>query len=328
MMDDHTSIDLEFQDFPSTTTTTAANINDDDTFLDNQPLMMMNDNMNSSTTSNNDNEPSNNTNNNNSQHGNPNASLWSIEYYQTFFDITTSEVLNRIQKSFTFPLWINNNNNNKNEYFTKYLRSSVHGADIWGPFWIVTTLIVLLVITSNIGGVFSVNQLVSEVTKQQMLANNGTSSVLGDRSLAQWTADFSIVSMGATILYSYLILAPMALYFVMRWKGMDETSIVELWCLFGYALVIVVPAAVICVLNYGWIRWLAILISFAYSGGFLLANLIPLWRGVLLLGDGTNKPPADGHLYMLGLIAYVALLQLIMAIFIRLYFYTYHITVK
>lgn len=311
MSHNNNEVDLEFQDFPTMD-------HEDLTTTTDQTSLMINESEKSSTTNNmnmnNDNQSS------SSMHGDPNASIWSIQYYQTFFDITSSEVLNRITKAFTYPIehftFLKRDNGESTQLFTHYLRKSRGGADIWGPFWIVTTLVICLIMSSQIGS---------------KVSYSNASKSAPPHSVA---ADFSIVSVCATVLYSYLIFVPLVLYFVMRWKDVGGVSLVEMWSLFGYSLVLVIPGAIVCVLNYAWIRWLVLLLSFVYAGGFLLMNLMPLWRSALLVGgvsasaavgeDGTSggsKPPVDGPLYMLMFIGYVVGVQLLMALFIGLYFF-------
>jgi hypothetical protein len=252
---------------------------------------------------------------------NQNISIWSIEYYQSYFNITTNQVLSRIMKTFTFPL--------KDNHFLEYVKEN-GGADIWAPFWIVTTLIVLLVISSNIGGLFNFQRAINEL-RNNASSGNGTSDNPGkfpmpNKTIAEWTADFSIISMGASVLYSYLLLAPMILYFSMKWKNINGLSLVESWSIYGYSFAIVVPSVIFCILNYGWLRWLLLLLSFAYSAAFLISNLMPLWRDVLLGASNGSRTPANGPIYLIGFIVYVVLLHMMLALFVRLYFYTYQLS--
>jgi hypothetical protein len=252
----------------------------------------------------------------------PNASIWQIEYYQRYFDITSSEVVTRIIKTFSFP--VKNN-------FLSHVREN-GGADIWAPFWIVTTLIVLLVISSNIGGLFNWSQMVNDFKNQMNPVVNGThvgKLEIPDKDFEGWVNDFSIISMGAITCYTYLILVPIVLFFVMKWKKIENITLVECWSIYGYSFVIVLPCAVLCIFNSSWIRWLVIIVGFTYSTAFLISNYFQLWKDGLMTSNGIgSKPPADATMFLFIFTCSVAVLHLGFALFVKFYFFTFSTTVK
>merc|ERR1719248_52953 len=72
-----------------------------------------------------------------------NASFWSITYYQPLFDVDTLQVLNRIKGSL-LP-------RPKGAFFELISANP----DLYGPFWISTTLIFAMAITGNLASFFA-----------------------------------------------------------------------------------------------------------------------------------------------------------------------------
>ena len=70
-------------------------------------------------------------------------SFWSITYYQPLFDVDTLQVLNRI-KGALLP-------RPKGAFFEQIAANP----DLYGPFWIATTLIFAMAITANLASYFS-----------------------------------------------------------------------------------------------------------------------------------------------------------------------------
>ncbi|XP_043938272.1 protein YIPF2 [Protopterus annectens] len=71
-------------------------------------------------------------------------SFWTFEYYQSFFDVDTNQVLSRIRASF-IPLPGRN-------FVRHSLRSN---PDLYGPFWICATLVFALAISCDVSNVIS-----------------------------------------------------------------------------------------------------------------------------------------------------------------------------
>lgn len=67
-----------------------------------------------------------------------NYSVWQIEYYQKYFNVSTNEVLARISGSIV-PTF------NQNFLINKIRPNP----DLYGPFWICTTLIFTIAISGN-----------------------------------------------------------------------------------------------------------------------------------------------------------------------------------
>ena len=92
----------------------------------------------------------------------------------------------------------------------------------YGPFWISTTLIFLLGATGNFATFLS-----------YMLVDRGD----------EWVYDFSKVTIGAIIIYCYILIIP-----ILFWTGFKyleaPIGVMDSYCLFGYAMFPYVPASV------------------------------------------------------------------------------------
>ena len=60
-----------------------------------------------------------------------------------------------------------------------------------------------------------------------------------------------------------------------------RASLVQLMCLYGYALSVFLPSAVLCAIPSDGLSWFVVGTAFFVSGGFLGANLWPQLKGVL-----------------------------------------------
>ncbi|EKG14194.1 hypothetical protein MPH_08647 [Macrophomina phaseolina MS6] len=165
--------------------------------------------------------------------------LWSIGYYQQFFDVDTNEVLKRCGAAI-FPLRSN------------FLDVLDGNPDLYGPVWIATTVVMILFLTG---------------TMSQYLARSGDD---------HFPYDFRLLSGGAGLVYGYTLVVPVALWGVLRWFGSESANVLECWALYGYANIIWIPVALISwspvqILNYVFVG-----VGFGVSAFFLFRNLNPV----------------------------------------------------
>ncbi|XP_068605109.1 protein YIPF1 [Brachionichthys hirsutus] len=178
------------------------------------------------------------------------APFWTFEYYQSFFDVDTHHVKERILGSM-LP-WPRKN------FIRFYLRRN---PDLYGPFWICTTLVFAIAISGNIS-----NFLVH----------------LGKPNHT-YTPKFGKVTIAATTIFGYAWLVPLALWGFLLWRNnkymnLVSYSFMELICLYGYSLAIYIPAVVLWILPLEWLRWGSILVALCLSGSVLLLTVWPAVR--------------------------------------------------
>ncbi|KAF7652479.1 hypothetical protein LDENG_00096170 [Lucifuga dentata] len=179
-----------------------------------------------------------------------NVPFWTFEYYQRFFDIETHHVKERIIGS-VLP-WPGKN------FIHAYIRGN---PDLYGPFWICTTLVFAMAISGNIS-----NFLVH----------------LGNPSYKYGT-EFRKVTIAATVIFSYAWLVPLALWGFLLWRNnkimnLVSYSFMEIVCVYGYSLAIYIPAMVPCILPYEGLRWFSIAVALCLSGLVLVLTFWPAVR--------------------------------------------------
>ncbi|XP_047223239.1 protein YIPF1 [Girardinichthys multiradiatus] len=178
------------------------------------------------------------------------APFWTFEYYQRFFDIETHHVKERILGSMV-P-WPGKN------FIQVYLRKN---PDLYGPFWICTTLVFAIAISGNISN---------------FLQHFGNPSY-------KYTPDFGKVSIAATAIFSYAWLVPLGLWGLLLWRNnkimnLVSYSFMEIVCAYGYSLSVYIPAVVLWILPYEWLMWLSIAVAVCLSGSVLVMTFWPALR--------------------------------------------------
>lgn len=164
--------------------------------------------------------------------------LWAMSFYQQFFDVDTNAVLKRCLCA-VFP----------KDNFLDVLDGN---PDLYGPFWIATTVVVILFLTGSINA---------------WLAAQGES---------YYGYDFRLLSGAAGLVYGYTFVIPFGLWASLRWSGSEAANVLECWALYGYANVIWMPVALISwspidILNYVFVG-----VGFVVSALFLARNLYPI----------------------------------------------------
>lgn len=133
--------------------------------------------------------------------------LWSISFYQQFFDVDTGAILHRC-RSAIYPR-------------QNFLDVMEGNPDLYGPFWIATTVIVILFMTGTIS---------------QYLAETGK---------GHFAYDFRLLSGAAGLIYGYTLFIPLGLWGVLKWFGSESANLMECWALYGYGNLIWIPVALV-----------------------------------------------------------------------------------
>ncbi|MDP2439551.1 MAG: Yip1 family protein, partial [archaeon] len=143
--------------------------------------------------------------------------FWEIEYYQKYFNVTTMDVLTRMAKSLV-------------PYGDNFFKTIERNPDLYGAFWVPTTLIFFMAATGNFG----------------------TYLACDDPSL--YSADFLKVVYGAIAIYGYVAVLPLVLWGVFKYFGIP-LGLTENLCLYGYSLTVYLPIAVLAIVPSGILRW-------------------------------------------------------------------------
>jgi len=163
--------------------------------------------------------------------------FWQVEYYQDYFNVDNREILIRILRAI-FPFKFN---------FVELIHEK---PDLYGPFWITTTLIFLMAASANFA-----SYLVTII--------EGKST---------FTYDFLKIPYGAAVLYGYVTIIPLGLYLFFKWVEI-KISYLEIMCCYGYSLFIYCFTALVCILPNVMVQWVAVSIACLISTIFLIFNL-------------------------------------------------------
>lgn len=165
----------------------------------------------------------------------PRHRLLNLETYRRYFQVKQEEVLTRIIKSLT-P-WKRN-----------FFETDDNSPDLYGPFWIMTTIVFLLACMGNLS-----------------------------RYLNDWDNDgfifrIHLVRYAILVVYGVGFGLPLALGLLLRYFR-SETTIAQLVCLYGYSLGCFVAILPLCVVPSNLLQWLLISYGVLNSTAFLILNL-------------------------------------------------------
>lgn len=176
--------------------------------------------------------------------------FWTFSYYQSFFDVDTSQVLDRIKGSL-LP-------RPGHSFVRHHLRNR---PDLYGPFWICATLAFVLAITGNL---------------TMVLAQRRDPSI-------HYSPQFHKVTVAGITIYCYAWLVPLALWAFLQWrKGVRERmgpyTFLETVCVYGYSLFIFIPTVVLWLIPVPWLQWLFGALALTLSAAGLVFTLWPIVR--------------------------------------------------
>lgn len=196
------------------------------------------------------------------------AGFWTVEYYQPYFDVDTSTVLKRCYTTLL-------------PFTPSYFTNLSSGSDLYGPFWVSTTLVLALFLSSS---------LAASISKYLSTPNT------------QYDYNFGLFGLAATIVYSYNFGVPLALWLALRYLGVGEWGIVDALGVWGYAQFVWIPVSVsrlaclcrtsinkqwqvLCVIPESITRWTLVGVAFSLSGYYIAANVYPILSSVSRVFD-------------------------------------------
>ncbi|RSH81321.1 uncharacterized protein EHS24_008764 [Apiotrichum porosum] len=203
-------------------------------------------------------------------------SFFNLAYYQVYFDVDTSTVLRRVAMSM-IPRG-------------GFIADACDGqVDMYGPFWTLTSLILVLYTTSTL-----------------------------TRSISQYLAGETVVtnipllSTATTLIYIYGMAVPALLWAATKWLGVGEWGPAEALGIYGYAMSVFVPVSLLCLIPVGIVRWVLVGLGALSSGFFLVTNIYPVLA-------------ASEHPMLRFLVIGVGALHAGMALAMKILFYSYSV---
>ncbi|XP_043819090.1 protein YIPF2 isoform X1 [Dromiciops gliroides] len=176
--------------------------------------------------------------------------FWTFSYHQSFFDVDTDQVLERI-KSSLLPA--------PSQNFVRHCLR--HHPDLYGPFWICATLAFTLAVSSNLA---------------PLLQSWREASL-------PYSPQFHKVTVAGITIYCYAWLVPTALWGFLQWrKGVRERvgcyTFLETVCVYGYSLFVYIPTVVLWLIPISGLQWFLGVLAVSLSGAVLLLTFWPLVR--------------------------------------------------
>lgn len=216
-------------------------------------------------------------------------SAFSLAYYQSFFDVSTKDIRDRLLQSL-------------NPLGEPFFANETMRPDLYGPFWIVTTVIFLMAASANFG------DYIIYFNKRK-----GPNDV--------WYYDFEKVPLAATMFYTSLLLFPVIVWIVLRRLNAGR-PLVNIICLYGYSFTPYMPASIICAIPGNVLSWVTVSIAFALSTTFLVRNIYSYFLLSAPVPQSESGEEAERHnrlglFLILGIIA----VHFGIAVAVKLYFF-------
>ena len=134
--------------------------------------------------------------------------------------------------------------------FNKSFNQSIETKpDLYGPFWIFTTIIFLIALIGNFSTYFYAED-----------KNN-------------FVYDYSHVPHAFFIIYGFGIGAPIVLWFIMKIIFRIDIDLATSMCIYGYSYTILIPILLICIIPFKLVSTLALLYFLIHSCTFLFFNM-------------------------------------------------------
>eukprot|EP01035_Chromulina_nebulosa_P017761 gene17761-23361_t len=181
--------------------------------------------------------------NNNSKNPNdmPFCGCLSISYYQPFFDVDTSDIVKRLSLAVFYC---------RRE--TNFIDIISEKPDAYGPFWISTTLVFTLAVTSHMRGWLSSWM-------------SGTT----------WVYDFQSIISASSLIYGFASFVPFLVWIILKQYD-GNVKLITMICVYGYSLFMFIPASLLCLFPSEVVSWLILLVTAGLSSLFILRSLGPL----------------------------------------------------
>lgn len=200
-----------------------------------------------------------------SQRSNSNSqsivSIFSLKFYASYFDVDTVDVLRRSLLAL--------NPFTPRQVFLFHTDDNVDPApaDLYGPFWITSSVIFFLFFASSVTGLV-ISSFVDHTSYEYR---------------------FDLLTGAASMLYSYTFVWPPILWAVTRYQGLlteqPNATFISFISLYGYSNIVWIPVAILAVMPLDGLlptftevyRWCVVFLGYAFSSVFLGRNLKTLF---------------------------------------------------
>ena len=169
--------------------------------------------------------------------------------------------------------------------FNKSFYESIEiNADLYGPFWIFTTIIFLIALIGNF------------------------SSYVHAEDKTKFVYDYNHVPHAIFIIYGFGFGAPIVLWIIMKFIFRINIDLLTNLCIYGYSYTILIPILLVCIIPFKLVATLALLYFLIHSCTFLFHNMY------LVIQQRAQK----SKYVVLGLLGGI---QLLLFFFLKFYFF-------
>ena len=169
--------------------------------------------------------------------------------------------------------------------FNKSFYESIEiNADLYGPFWIFTTIIFLIALIGNF------------------------SSYVHAEDKTKFVYDYNHVPHAIFIIYGFGFGAPIVLWIIMKFIFRIDIDLLTNLCIYGYSYTILIPILLLCIIPFKLVATLALLYFLIHSCTFLFHNMY------LVIQQRAQK----SKYVVLGLLGGI---QLLLFFFLKFYFF-------
>ena len=168
-----------------------------------------------------------------------NAPFYSLNYYKAYFDITTDVLFTRMFRAVN-PV-------------SPALFSDDSTPDLYGPFWIASTLCLLVAVCSNLA-----------------LYIQHTTETGPD--VAQWQYNFNTLSVAVSVFYSLITWVPVVYFFLLTRAGQPK-GLVELICVQGYSFTVLLAVCLLMLIPNNPFQWVVVAVGAVVQSWFVVKNV-------------------------------------------------------
>lgn len=166
----------------------------------------------------------------------------SVRYYQPFFDVDTKDIFNRIANAVLYC--------RREQNFVAFVGEK---PDAYGPFWIATTLIFMIAVSSHLNSWFAA------------WLKGG---------LVSWEYNFQSILTASSVVFGFVSICPSLIWFIFR-QYEPNLKFITIFCLYGYSMFVFIPAVIISFIPSETLSWVVLISASVASSLFLLRNLAP-----------------------------------------------------
>jgi len=164
--------------------------------------------------------------------------IWNVQYYSFLFNVDTKQVGHRVIRALSpFP--------------PTFFDVIAANPDMYGPFWIATTMVFLLAATGNVASYF------------MHLRNSGSST--------SWKFDIDKLSEAVGVIYGFITVIPLLLWGFCRYRKIP-LRLMDILCIYGYSFVVYIPISFLSVIPVTWIKWVMFGIATIISTSLIITN--------------------------------------------------------